>query len=114
MSSGADPKADQVKTRNYQTLSWCRDNPRICVREAGVETGFMLAAYVALMFVSANFKFNSLPGPWLVLKFCLFFFSFSFFARLVSDDLGNKISIAAVSGIGAKIVAMLIPKFVTW
>lgn len=97
-----------------QSRSWCRKYPGLCAREAGTEALFLLGAYLLLLYVSAGFTFSAMPAAGKVLQFVILFATLSFGARMVSNDLGNKISIAAVSGIGAKVVSSIVPKFGSW
>lgn len=105
------PPPDQLaKTQLNQVSSWCRYDPLVCITEVGIETAFVAVAYCAVLFLMGG----TVPGPFDILKFLVMFGTMSIAARMVSDDLGNKLSIAAVSGIGSKIVTCLAPKFVGW
>jgi hypothetical protein len=96
--------------KNSSTLSWCRTDPFVCVRQASIESGFLAAAYLSLLFITGG----DIPGPLALLKFVVVFTLLSLAARMVSDDLGNKMSITAISGMGSKVVSILAPKFVAW
>jgi hypothetical protein len=105
------PPPDQLaKTQANQVNSWCRYDPAVCAAQVGTEAAFIAVAYAAMLFVTGG----AVPGPATLLKFLAVFITVSMAARLISDDLGNKLSITAVSGIGAKCVAILAPKFVGW
>jgi hypothetical protein len=104
------PPDQLAKTQLGQVSSWCRYDPVVCLAEVGVEAMFILLAYCSLLFISGG----PVPGLGQVLKFLSAFGVLSVAARMVSDDLGNKLSITAVSGIGAKAVSLLAPKFVGW
>lgn len=99
-----------AKTQLSQVSSWCRYDPIICLAEVGVEAGFIALAYISLLFLTGG----AVPGALSILKFLLTFAVLSVAARMVSDDLGNKLSIAAVSGIGTKAVSILAPRVVGW
>ena len=105
------PPPDQLaKTELNQVSAWCRFDPGVCLVQVGVEAVFILLSYCALLFLTGG----AVPGPLNILKFFAAFCTLSVAARMVSDDLGNKISISAVAGIGNKCVAMLAPRFVGW
>lgn len=97
-------------TQQSQMSSWCRYDPLLCVRQAVIEALFVAAAYASVLALTGG----SVPGVAAVLKFVGAFVVLCVAARMVSDDLGNKISITAVSGIGAKTVSLLAPRFVGW
>lgn len=109
-----DPNLMTERLAVAQTRSWCRKYPGLCAREAGVETLFLLGAYLLLLYAAAGFTFSTMPKTRNVVLFVALFAVLSFGARLVSDDLGNKMSIAAVSGVGAKVVSVIVPTFTAW
>ena len=104
------PPEQLAKTQLGQVSSWCRYDPLICLTEVAIEVAFIGLAFCALLFLSGG----SVPGLADIAKFAASFAVLSVTARWISDDLGNKLSIAAISGIGAKCVAFLAPKFVSW
>lgn len=104
------PPEQLAKTQLGQISSWCRYDPMICLAEVGVEAGFIALAYCSMLFLTGG----AVPGPLAILKFLLSFTVLSMAARMISDDLGNKLSISAVSGIGSKTVSILAPRFVGW
>lgn len=104
------PPEQLAKTQLSQVSSWCRYDPLICVAEVGVEAAFIALAYCAMLFLTGG----DVPGPVSIAKFLAAFTVLSIAARMISDDLGNKLSISAVSGIGSKTVAILAPRFVSW
>ena len=104
------PPQQLSNTQLNQVSSWCRYDPLVCVTEVGIEAVFVAAAYCALLQLTGG----AMPSAASILKFLLVFSTLSVAARMVSDDLGNKLSITAVSGIGAKTVSLLAPKFVGW
>lgn len=109
-----DPNIVTERLAVAQTKSWCRKYPGLCVREAGIETVFLLGAYLLLLLVSSGFTLSAMPAFSSVAQFVVLFAVLSVGARMVSDDLGNKMSIAAVSGVGAKVVSSIVPKFSAW
>lgn len=104
------PPKDLSGTQLDQVSSWCRYDPLVCVTEVAIEALFIAGSYCALL------QLTNGPMPPLanILRFLGVFFTLSLGARMVSDDLGNKLSITAISGIGAKTVSLLAPKFVGW
>lgn len=104
------PPEQLAKTQLNQVSSWCRYDPMICLLEVGVEAVFILMAYTSLLFLTGG----TVPTMLNILKFLTTFVVMSVAARMISDDLGNKLSITAVSGIGSKCVSMLAPRFVGW
>jgi hypothetical protein len=74
------------------------------------ETIFVGSAICSLLLLTGG----SVPGPVSVLKFVCVFFVLNLAGRMVSDDMGNKISFAALAGIGAKACSLLVPKIVAW
>lgn len=99
-----------ANNRVAATQGWCRVDPMVCTRQAVIESAFLAAAYVSLLFVTGG----ELPPPVAILKFVVVFTLLTLAARMVSDDLGNKMSITATSGLGSKIVSILAPRFVSW
>jgi hypothetical protein len=107
----ARPPPDQLsRTQLNQVSSWCRYDPVVCLAQVGIEAVFIAVGYSSLLFLTGG----NAPGPLDILKFLLVFSVTSIAARMISDDLGNKLSISAVSGIGSKCVSMLAPRFVGW
>lgn len=99
-----------VNTKITQTMSWCRLDPVGCAQEVGTEAAFLCAAYTTLLFVTGG----KVPSPLRLVKFVLLFVLFSMAGRLLSDSLGDKMAITAVSGLGSKLVSILAPQFVGW
>lgn len=104
------PPEAMARTESAQINSWCRYDPGVCVFLVVTEALFIAAAYSAVLFLTGGEP----PGPLNVLKFLAMFTLLSLSARMVSDDLGNKLSISATSGIGGKCVSILAPRFVGW
>lgn len=104
------PPEQLARTQLAQVSSWCRYDPMICLMEVGIEAGFIVLAYCSMLFLTGG----AVPNPLNIVKFLLSFTVLSVAARMISDDLGNKLSISAVSGIGSKAVSILAPRFVSW
>lgn len=104
------PPEQLARTQLNQVNAWCRYDPMICLAEVGVEAAFIALSYCAMLFLTGG----AVPPPAKILLFLLTFTVLSVAARMVSDDLGNKLSISAVSGIGSKTVSLLAPRFVGW
>lgn len=105
------PNTGSLSTNKVnQTMSWCRLDPVSCLREVGIEAAFLSAAYTTLLFVTGG----EVPGPLTLVKFVLLFVLFSMAGRMLSDGLGDKMAITAVSGLGSKLVSIIAPKFVGW
>lgn len=104
------PPEALARTQQAQTNSWCRYDPGVCAAQIGIEAVFLAASYCSLMFLTGG----SPPGPFSVLRFLAFFFVLSLTARMISDDLGNKLSFSAASGVASKCVSVLAPRFVGW
>ena len=104
------PPPQLSNTQLNQVSSWCRYDPWVCVRAVGIETLFVAASYCAVLYLTGGV----VPRADVVLKFMGMFGMFTLAARMVSDDVGNKIGISAIAGVGNKIVAVLAPRFVGW
>lgn len=110
MKNHRPPPEQLERTRVNQMDSWCRYDPLYCSIQVLVETVFLIVGYCAVLFLTGG----DVPGPLQILKFLLMFVVASMGARMLSDDLGNKLTFAAVSGVGSKIVTVLAPRFVGW
>ena len=104
------PPDQLAKTQLNQVSSWCRYDPIQCVMQVLIETTFILLAYVSLLFLTGS----ALPAAANILKFVVTFVVLNIGGRMISDDLGNKLSITVISGIGSKCVSMLAPRIVGW
>ena len=104
------PPEALAKTQQGQVNSWCRYDTGTCVVQCAIETAFVALAYCAVLYLTGS----TVPSVMGVLKFVPIFFTLTLAARLLSDDLGNKVSITAISGIGAKSVSLLAPRFASW
>ena len=111
---GPVSKQKFLATRNTQTDSWCRYEPVKCVLQQIKEIGFFVGAYIVLVLVATNFDFTKLPSLQQLAKFSVVFVAIGYSARLMSDSLGDKVSIAAMNSIGAKTVSLVFPKFISW
>ena len=110
LSRGSGMESVTTNNEVTQTLSWCRYAPMTCLRQVAIETAFLAVSYVAILFAT-----NSVvPSLLAVVRFSLLFALLSFAGRQISDGLGDKISVTALTGLGAKVVSVLAPKFVTW
>lgn len=104
------PPPPVANTKVTQTMSWCRLDPLACTKEVCVEAAFLGAAYIFLLFVTGS----EVPLPLAVIKFLLVFVLLTLAGRMVSDSLGDKMAITAVSGLGGKMVSILAKGFVSW
>lgn len=104
------PPEPLARTQFGQTNSWCRYDPALCVGQIGIEAAFIATGYCSVVFLTGGTP----PTPLDLIKFLGLFFLMSLAARMISDDLGNKLSISALSGIGSKCVSVLVPRFVGW
>ena len=102
-----------VNANNKQTGtdSWCRYDPLACVAQVGIETLFLAVAYTFVLMVLGT---TTPPKVLNLLKFVFVFVLFTFSARMMSDSLGDKATIGAVSALGMKIMTTLAPKIVAW
>lgn len=103
-----------LNARTAQTSSWCRYEPVKCLAQQGIEVGFFVGSFLVLFFVAGGFSARVLPQPLDVLKFAALFLGIGYSARLMSDSLGDKVSIAAMNAVGAKTLSLMIPRFVSW
>ncbi len=104
------PPPAVLNNKYTQTMSWCRLYPVACVREVSIEAAFLAAAYIFMLFVTGS----ELPTVWRVLKFGLIFMLLTIAGRMISDGLGDKMAITAVSGLGGKMVSIMAKGFVSW
>ena len=115
------PPADNQRAENTQVNSWCRYDPLLCLRTVAIEAAFLMVSFCILRLVlepktapGIGGFFGVLPSPWMLLTFVALFTFVSYCGRLLSDDLGNKVSFTAIGGIGAKIMTAMAPGFVGW
>lgn len=92
------------------TTSWCRLNPIGCVRQAMTETFFLIMTYSAVIFLVGG----SVPTVANLIQFGVIFLVMSVAARMVSDSFSDKLAIAALSGLGLKMVSLMAPKIIGW
>ncbi len=106
------PPPDKL-ARDFQTVqmdSWCRYDPMPCLAQVSIEALFVAASYASLMMLTGS----PVPTPWAMAMFLVVFIVLNAGARMISEDLGNKLSIAAVSSLGMKAASILAPKIVSW
>jgi hypothetical protein len=92
------------------TTSWCRMNPIGCGRQAVTETFFLIMTYSAVIFLVGGMA----PTVENLIKFGVIFLIMNIAARMVSDSFSDKLSIAALSGLGLKCASILAPKIISW
>lgn len=92
------------------TTSWCRLNPIGCGRQAVLETFFLIMTYSAVIFLVGGM----VPTVGNLIKFSIIFLIMNIAARMVSDSFSDKLAIAALSGLGLKVVSLIAPKVVAW
>ena len=92
------------------TTSWCRLNPIGCCRQAVTETFFLIMTYSAVIFLVGGI----VPTVANLIKFAVIFLVMNVAARMVSDSLSDKLAIAALSGLGLKVVSLIAPRVVSW
>ena len=106
------PPPDKL-ARDFQVVqmdSWCRYDPMPCLAQVAIESLFVAASYSSLILLTGG----SVPKPLAVVSFLVVFIVLNAGARMISEDLGNKLSIAAVSSLGMKAASILAPKIVSW
>lgn len=106
--------AGNTSAKTAQTSSWCRYEPARCFAQQAIEVGFFVGAFMVLLAVANNFRLDQLPQPLNVAKFAVVFLGIGYSARLMSDSLGDKVSIAAMSAVGQKTLSLMIPRLVGW
>ncbi len=109
-ASPSDPPQAILNNKYTQTMSWCRLYPVTCLREVSIEAAFLGAAYVFLLQVTGS----EVPTPWRVLKFGLIFILLTLGGRMISDSLGDKMAITAMSSLGGKMVSIMAKGLVSW
>lgn len=92
------------------TTSWCRLNPIGCCRQAVTETFFLIMTYSAVIFLVGGI----VPTVANLIKFAVIFLVMNVAARMVSDSFSDKLAIAALSGLGLKVVSLIAPRVVSW
>lgn len=92
------------------TTSWCRLNPIGCGRQAVKETLFLIMTYSAIIFLVGG----TVPTVANLIKFGIIFLIMNVAARMVSDSFSDKLAIAALSGLGLKMVSVLAPRAISW
>ncbi len=104
------PPGNLANNKLSNTDSWCRYDPVACIAQVGIETLFLATAYSTVLFMLGS------PAPDLsnVAKFMVVFALLTFSARMISDSLSDKMTIAATSALGSKIMTTIAPKIVGW
>jgi hypothetical protein len=92
------------------TDSWCRYEPLSCLTLVGIETLFIASAYVSVLLLLGG----NVPTIVDVTKFMALFVFLTFSARMISDTLSDKITIATTAALGVKMVSLMAPKIVGW
>jgi hypothetical protein len=92
------------------TQAWARRAPITAAMQAAIETGFLIMAYSSIIFLVGGQP----PTVKNLLKFGLVFLVLNIAARMVSDSFSDKLAIAALSGLGLKIVSTIAPRVVSW
>ena len=92
------------------TTSWCRLNPIGCGRQAMIETLFLIMTYSAVIFLVGG----AVPTVGNLIKFSVIFLIMNIAARMVSDSFSDKLAIAALSGLGLKVVSLMAPRIISW
>ena len=100
------------QTTNFlnNTQAWARRAPIAAAVQAAIETGFLIMAYSAIIFLVGGTP----PTIQNLFKFGFVFLIMNIAARMVSDSFSDKLAIAALSGLGLKIVSVMAPKVVSW
>lgn len=101
------------KLEDNQTIAtnaWCRYEPLTCMTLVSIETVFIVSAYVSVLLLLGN----DLPSMANVAKFIGIFFFVTFSARMISDALSDKMTIATMSALGAKMATLIAPRIVGW
>ncbi|AGE55648.1 hypothetical protein ATCVMN08101_436R [Acanthocystis turfacea Chlorella virus MN0810.1] len=101
---------NQTTNMLNNTEAWARRAPIKAASQAVVETGFLIMAYSAIIFLVGGTP----PTVLNLFKFGFVFLIMNIAARMVSDSFSDKLAIAALSGLGLKIVSTMAPKVVSW
>jgi hypothetical protein len=92
------------------TEAWARRAPVTAAIQAAIETGFLIMAYSAIIFLVGGTP----PTVANLFKFGFVFLVLNIAARMVSDSFSDKLAIAALSGLALKIASTLAPRIVGW
>ena len=92
------------------TEAWARRAPVTAAVQAAIETGFLIMAYSAIIFLVGG----SSPTVGNLFKFGFVFLIINIAARMVSDSFSDKLAIAALSGLALKTASLLAPRIVGW
>jgi hypothetical protein len=100
----------QVTNVLNNTEAWARRAPITAAKQAVIETGFLIMAYSAIIFLVGG----QVPNVINLFKFGFVFLLINIAARMVSDSFSDKLSVAALSGLGLKCASLMAPKIVGW
>jgi hypothetical protein len=101
---------NQVSNVLNNTEAWARRAPITAAKQAIIETGFLIMAYSAIIFLVGG----QVPNITNLIKFGFVFVLINIAARMVSDSFSDKLSVAALSGLGLKAASLLAPRIVGW
>ena len=101
---------NQTTNMLNNTEAWARRAPITAAIQATVETGFLIMAYSAIIFLVGGQS----PTVGNLFKFGFVFLIINIAARMVSDSFSDKLAIAALSGLALKTATLLAPRIVSW
>jgi hypothetical protein len=101
---------NQVSNMANNVEAWARRAPITAAKQAVIETGFLIMAYSAIIFLVGG----QVPNVINLVKFGFVFLLINIAARMVSDSFSDKLSVAALSGLGLKAASLLAPRIVGW
>jgi hypothetical protein len=101
---------NQTTNMLNNTEAWARRAPITAAIQATVETGFLIMAYSAIIFLVGGTP----PTVANLFKFGFVFLTMNIAARMVSDSFSDKLAIAALSGLALKMVSTMAPRVVSW
>ncbi|AGE59755.1 hypothetical protein ATCVTN60342_408R [Acanthocystis turfacea Chlorella virus TN603.4.2] len=101
---------NQTTNMLNNTEAWARRAPVKAAVQAAVETGFLIMAYSAIIFLVGGTP----PTILNLFKFGFVFLLINIAARMVSDSFSDKLAIAALSGLALKTASVMAPKIVGW
>jgi hypothetical protein len=101
---------NQVSNMANNVEAWARRAPITAARQAVIETGFLIMAYSAIIFLVGG----QVPNVSNLIKFGFVFLLINIAARMVSDSFSDKLSVAALSGLALKTLTLISPKIISW
>lgn len=101
---------NQVSNMLNNTESWARRAPVTAIFQALIETGFLIMAYSAVIFLVGG----NPPTVLNIIKFSFVFILLNIAARMISDSFSDKLAIAALSGLALKICSTMAPRIISW